>query len=472
MWALSGPDYRPAESESVAVNPAGNASGPWIAVGGGGVPESNQVSIEQDMALANSVLGPGGQLLFAAGPGSHSVQVLFENKRGKPLVNELGAFFSPRAGRDSIYRPTTLPAGGPATVANTRKALVEALSDPADKRPLLFFFAGHGEQGDEPRFNLLRLWGRFPLTVEDLARTLDAAVAARRVRVVITSCFSGGFGDIVFTAADQANGATTGDRCGFFASPWDLEATGCDPNPDRRLHESYSLYFFNALRGLDRHGKPLAKVSLDLDGDGRISLLEAHTRVRISDQSSDVPTTTSERWLRYVALAGGPEADIELPEEDAVITAMAQRLELSGREREATGMLAHARTQLEQAKIDLEDARVAEDDAWSRAAADLLARWAMLDDPWHPDFERLMQKQSTQIAEHLEQSDSYKAYLESAETTNRVDDFLGRLRLQAAPLERLVRAQETRVLARRLKARGGPEWDTYQRLLTCERSAP
>ena len=61
----------------------------WIAAGGGGTPEFNQVSIEQDLGLARETFGTGGLLLFAGGRGSHGVQVQVKQPQGDALLREL-----------------------------------------------------------------------------------------------------------------------------------------------------------------------------------------------------------------------------------------------------------------------------------------------------------------------------------------------------------------------------------------------
>src|SRR4029453_14151341 len=99
---------------------------------------------------------------------------------------------------------------------------------------------------------------------------------------------------VVSPQANPPGGAAPGNRCGFFASTWDRPANGCDPDPERGRQEGYSLHFLEAPRGQDRAGAPVA--GLDLDGDGKVSLLEAHTRARIASRSLDVPPPTSERW--------------------------------------------------------------------------------------------------------------------------------------------------------------------------------
>ncbi|MFT7622741.1 MAG: hypothetical protein ACI9WU_001916 [Myxococcota bacterium] len=456
------------------VEPAkADRSGRWIALGGGSLPELNQVSIEQDLALARDVLGADrGHVLFAGGPDSRSVQVLDPAPRGDALMMELAGIFSPRSGRDAHYRKTTLTPAGPATVESALQAIQDELARPDAKGGLLLYLAGHGEQGEAPRNNLMRLWGQGALTATAMAETLDAAPASRQVRMVATTCFSGGFAEIVFVGADSAKGAAKGDRCGLFASPWDLEASGCDPDPDRRKHQGYGVHFLNALQGRARDGKPLPLEQLDLDKDGVISLLEAHTRARIASASWDVPTTTSERWLRYVGLVAGDQKPVALPEEDAVIQAMATRLGISGSLAEAQSLQSAVNTAVEVALADLADSRDSEDLAFRALAADLLTRWPVIDDPWHPDFGPTVRQHRAAITEFLAMSPRFARYREAITAVDRLDSFVSSARVKAAPVERLVRAHQNKLLASRLAAVGGTEWAVYEQLLACERSAP
>ncbi|MEX1367788.1 MAG: hypothetical protein AB1Z98_31960, partial [Nannocystaceae bacterium] len=332
---------------------------------------------------------------------------------------------------------------------------------------LLLYLGGHGDIGDEPRHNTISLWERSAIDVVDLAQHLDRS--SRPVRLVVTTCFSGGFAELVFRGADPELGPSVGQRCGLFAAPWDLEASGCDPNPDRAAQEGYGLHLLNALRGRDRDGTPLPLETLDLDGDRHISLLEAHSRVRIATRSADVPTTTAERWLRHAAPEHGAEAEVSLPEEDAVINALAEQLGVVGREPTAYLEQQRLGDDIEAHLRQLEDAGQTEDDAYRRAAAELLARWPVLDDPWHPDQPALIREQRDAIAEHLEGSSSYAEYLAARSELDRLGQRLWELRRQSAPYERLTRALDNRTLARRLRAAGGQPWATYERILACER---
>lgn len=440
----------------------------WIAAASGAVPELNQVSLEQDLALAAEVLGPGGRVLFGAGPDTATVQVLAPERETDLVVLALGDLFDPRGGRDLRYRPTALRAAEPATAQGLLGALDHALAGGPD--PLLLYLGGHGNIGDRPRHNTISLWEQSAIDVVDLAERLDRS--PRPVQLVVTTCFSGGFAEVLFRGADEGQGASPIERCGLFAAPWDLEATGCDPNPDRAAQEGYGLHLLEALRGRDRDGTPLPISALDFDGDRHISLLEAHSRVRIASPSADVPTSTSERWLRHAAPAEGPEAEVTLPEEEAVIAALAQRLHLRGKEGQAHLELQRLGDDIQALLRRLEDAQRDEDDAYRLAAAELLARWPVLDDPWHPDHRDVVDRHHDAIAEHLERSPSYAAYVEARREVDRLGQRLWELRRSSAPYERLSRALDNRTLARRLRAAGGEAWATYDRILRCERGRP
>ena len=454
-------DAPPAARTVAPAAPSPPAGPPrWIGLGGGATPETSQVSLEQDLLLALDVLGPGS-ILFAGGPGTHAVQVLDREQRGDPLLRRLAELFAPRVGRDAHYRASRLPIAGPATAGALLDSL-ERAARVADAAPLLLYVAGHGDQGQTAGDNRVLLWADTHVTPVALATALDRG-AQRPVVAVVTTCFSGGFAEVAFIGGDPSRGTPPVVRCGLFASTWDREAAGCDPNPERRAQQGYGLYFLNALRGRDAEGRPLPASVLDLDGDGRISLLEAHTRARIASPSADVPSTTSERWLRHVGPAGGPQLRVSLPEETAVVAAL---------EAASRGSLAAIRARIAALEGQLTAADREQEGLYRVAAAELLSRWPVLDDPWHPDFATTLEASRAAIDARLRTSTAYAAYASSAARVAALDAELYAARRAAAPLERLQRARTTVELAERLHARGGPDWDEYQRLLACERWAP
>ncbi len=457
----------------------------WIAAGGGALPSENQVQIEQDLALAAETLdafGPG-VLLYAGGAGSEAVQVLRPEPPPRDLRARLGALFDPRPGRDSAYRRTELSPVGAASREAILEALRGALGD-SDTAPLTVYLAGHGLGGDAPIESRLLTWGPGDLWVADVADALDEAGDHRPVRLVVTSCYGGGFAEIAFHRGDPDEGEARSDRCGFFATTWDRVAAGCDPDPDRGSQEGYGLHFLHALRGEDRDG--VADPSIDVDGDGVVSLLEAHTRARIASRSLDVPVTTSERFLRAAALdddeldpeaadrdapsaAAGPTP--RLPEEDATVAALSADLGLPTAEAaEAEALRLDTALREDGEALDALDLALA--DAQEALHGELLHRWPTLDDPWHPDFEATLAASGDAIATHLADSAS-AAQLEELEARRaEVADAHDARLLALARVERLVRAHETIALARRLAAEGGRPWLRYQSFLACERGAP
>ena len=446
-------------------------SGPlrWIVAGGGASPDLNQVQLEQDLALARETLashGPG-LTLFAGGPGSRAVQVLDAELTMDPLRARLAGLLDPRAGRDSTYRASALAADGPASAAAILEAIDGAITSSSDA-PLTVLLAGHGQGGETPRDSSFLTWGPGELWVEDLAAVLDEVPGHRPVRFVITSCYSGGFAELAFAAADPEGEAEPTDRCGLFATTYDRVAAGCDPNPDRGAQEGYGIHFLHALRGEDRAGRPLALRELDLDGDGAISLLEAHTRARVASGSLDVPVTTSERYLRAAAPEIAALDEEGAPaEEHAMIERLSARLGIEpGQARER---LTWMEDELERLGGELDRIEEALAEVEEELRASLLHRWPVLDDPWHPGFDAMLRAEGPSITRFLERS---RLAARRSALLAEQDDVAGdhdRLLVEAAPLERIVRALETIDLASRLHAEGGPRWARYRALLACER---
>jgi hypothetical protein len=441
----------------------------WIAVGGGPEPASTEVSLEQDIALAKETLGQGGIALFAGGPSAAGVRVLQPRKK-RDLFAQVADLLDPRPGRDSTYRLPNVLVDGQATREVVIDTLDQALHQ--DGEPLLIYFATHGEKGDKARDNGVDLWGNSLLTVEDLADLVEADGVSRTVRFVITACYSGGFADLAFAAGDAERGDPAATRrCGLFASEWDEVSSGCDPNPNRRAQEGYGVHFLNALRGRDRSGQPLDAANIDFDNDGRISLLEAHARTRLAARSMGVPTTTSERWLRHAAPKEGPQSPVSMPEEAAVINSLSGRLRL-GSEAAARRRLAKLEKKIAEIDERLADLEDEEADRYDRLRIYMLGRWPTLDDPWHPAFPLTFRTNKRAILVTITNSSLAVDYRRAHLVANHWGVHLDRLRWRTADVRRLVRAYETRTLAARLRAAGGPAWQHYERLLACERGEP
>jgi hypothetical protein len=427
--------------------------------------------VRQDMDLARQTLGKDGIVLFAGGARNYGVQVLHPEaaQRGDRLLRELGDLFDPLDGRDATYRQPLIPADGAATSRRFIEALSAALAEGRDE--LLVYVAVHGEAGDVPADNTIRLWGDAPLSVRDLADVLDSAGSKRVVRFVVTSCYSGGFADLAFDTASAEAGVARSPRCGLFSTEWDREASGCDPNPNRAAQQGYGVHFWHALRGEDRSGAKLSEARIDFDGDGRVSFLEAHTRARIASSSIDVPTSTSERWLRHAAPGAGPESDVALPEEEALISALSADLGLAG-ESAARQRLQSVDAELAEADDALAKAERREMDASAALRMALLQKWPVIDDPWHPEFASTLGTHRAAIGALLREGPLAAEQRAAREDVDGIWKRVDALLAVEARLRRLVRAYETRALARRLRAAGGPAWHYFAQLLACERGRP
>jgi hypothetical protein len=437
----------------------------FLAIGGGPTPDSTEVSLEQDIDLVRRALPPPGRVLFAGGTRSQSVRELAPDLPGDGVMLALGNLLSPRAGRDSRYRPPRFSAER-ATLENVEASLSSALA--VGEEPLLVHISAHGDQGEAPKSNSVALWGGRVLTVARLAELHEQH--ERALRLVATSCFSGGFAELAFAHADENAGPSRVPRCGLFAGTSDRKTSGCDPNPDRRAQESYSVHFTHALSGTRKDGTPLPP-GVDYDRDGRIGLLDAHTWARIRAISFDVPTTTSERWLRRVQAAGGPLDEKLAPEEAAVIRELGEALGLADEDavtkrwKDLDQRLTRLGDQLDEAEGSLAE-REAEE------ATSLLERWPVLDDPFHPDFAITFERNREAIMHALSETKEARARAMVMARVQALDDELGRVGLEEARVLRLSRAYETLHKAAALMKKGGPAAQYYATLLACERGAP
>jgi hypothetical protein len=200
-------------------------------------------------------------------------------------------------------------------------------------------------------------------------------------------------------------------------------------------------------------------------------LLEAHARARIAGRSIDVPTTTSERYLR--AVQSKPSAiDLRLlPEESAVVQQLGARLGLHG-QAAARQRFAQVDKQLRELDERMDRADQSVQDRFGELSARLLGRWPVLDDPYHPEFAPLLARERHAIAQALDAWPEAQRHAAAQRELDALDAQYQQVEVQEAQLTRLMRAYETLGLAAALRARGGPHFAYYRQLLSCERYVP
>jgi len=446
-------------------NPTASAELRFVVIGGGPVPESNEVSLEQDVDLVRRNLPGTGLVLFAGGTGSPTVRELSPTVAADRVRLELGDLFAPRPGRRSRYRAARFQARS-ATLDNVEQTLSAALA--GGDGSLLVYIAAHGDRGDAARDNSVALWGGGVLSVARLAELHERR--SRPMRLVATSCFSGGFGELAFASADpKRRRPSKVPRCGVFAGTADRETSGCDPNPNRRSQESYGLHLAHALAGQRKDGSPLPVAPADFDADGKIGLLDAHTWARIEAVSFDVPTTTSERWLRAVEPGSAP-IDLRLsPEDAAVVERLGRALGVTD-EQSASARWQELDRQIAAVNDELDDVEAELATSEDALATQLLERWPVLDDAFHPDFEATFAANRDAIAQLFERSDDAERRRLAAQRSDQLYGALDRAAVAEARILRLLRAYETLHKLAALTRRQGEGSEYYQRLLSCERA--
>ncbi len=435
----------------------------YLLVGGGADPDSTQVSMDQDLGLLQSALHGSGVTLFAAGPDVASVQRLRETRDGA-LRMRLAGLFDPRDLRHADLARPSLHVNGPAFAEVVVDALDVMLPRPG---PLLMWFATHGSGGEHPAMSTLPLWGGFGLSVSGLAEQLDGS--RRDVRVVVTACHGGGFAEMIYRGADPEQGYASA-RCGFFAAPYNDEAAGCDSNPDRGAQESYAKHFTTTLATNEgEHGR-------DLNGDGRVTLREAHTVARAQARSIDRPFATSDYLLAQLDLVprDNDEPDPPAREEDLafeerwLINALGHALSLPAQ--------ADAETRFNalEAELDALDLRARElerdiDDTYALLRIALLERFPFVDDPWREDFDRLLHENAPAIEATLA-SPTAERYRRSVEVLDTLMTDAEERQAEWAQVDRLLSAYATVERVALLRARGGEDLHAFRRFLACERA--
>ncbi len=266
----------------------------WL-IGGGPNLEESQAQIEQNVIWARDVIShaAGDRVLrvyFTDGadpakdvtewkPSEETAESL------QPLARVLNSYWS----NGELYRNHRLGDVAGGTEAGFLRAELARdlqLLKPGDRA--LIVFNGHGGYDrTDTSHNTIALWNDTEMTVDDTDALLSSLNPEVSLRFIFTQCYSGAFARL---AAPGKN------WCGFLAEAEDRPAEGCSASVDIGDYRDYSTFFFAALAGKDRRATPLT-VSADRNGDGSVSLREAHLYALLAGRSSDLPRSTSEVYL-------------------------------------------------------------------------------------------------------------------------------------------------------------------------------
>ncbi len=260
----------------------------FLVLGGGGAPSYNEIAIEKNVLYFQ-------RTLKTLGFDPSQATILFANGNdGSETVRYVDADRSER------FKAPNIPyLQAAATVDNLEQSLQQiANASGSDRRPLFFYFTGHGSRNREDEDNnTMMLWNEQSFSVREFATFLDRLPPTKPVVTVMVQCYAGAFANsIVYENGDPQAKIVDRHRCGFFATTKYLPSVGCTAEVNEADYRDYSSSFFAGLSGTNRIGQRVA--SADYNQDGRVSYLEAHAFAKVDEQAADLPISTSESWLQ------------------------------------------------------------------------------------------------------------------------------------------------------------------------------
>ncbi|MGL4460814.1 MAG: hypothetical protein ACRC1K_01585 [Planctomycetia bacterium] len=452
-----------------------------LTIGGGPTAGESQVSLEENVLFLQRTLERSAPdlehcILFGSGP-AKSPDVCVRGPNPPPEVNELLAdlFDADVGGLSMDHRPHVVasvagPAARPAILAELDRFSKKLAA--GDR--LIVYASGHGGKGAPVANGVLYTWEHddepAEIAVRDLAAAFDAFDPAVDVVLVMVQCYAGCFANVLFVDADPAKGLAPHRRAGFFATIESREAAGCTPDVLRDDYQEYSTYFWAAAGGRNRAGRKVK--AEDVDGDGRIDFREAHAHVLTNAPTIDVPSRTSDVFLRTFSSLDKTnrrliEADryysrlaaLADPVDRAAMDALSKELRLSGENRVHDAARRSDQTQYDR-QAATEEADRKEDErrkAGGKIAAALKRRWPTVSQPWHPTTRKLLTADAAAVTAAVKKHPAYAEWTKLGEEVAALDDDADRLEKEWAKLQRLVYVAETAALAKNLETEADEE---------------
>ncbi len=348
---------------------------------------------------------------------------------------------------------------------------------PARGDRVLLVFYGHGTyEGDDVGRNALRLWGNTLLPARDLESLLSVIDPDVPVRFVLPQCYSGGFKRVMHPRGDDTRELVRHNRCGFMSVPEDQESEGCSPSINVGDFRDYSTYFFAALDGRSRLGVKLPQPNADLDGNGVVTLREAHLYSIAAAVSTDSPRSTSEvfledwqpwylRWITY-----GSEPD-NLYQQLASQVAVANSLPPAGRALVDALEQARRQTYNERRALKLERKEIKNSvkPLQETLRTDLSARWPEALYPYTLNFNKFLQNQLGPAQAFIMRHAAYAPLVSQQERILQLDTSILAAERKLAQFDKIRRMRKlARILDQFGRVASEQERVSYQRLLSCE----
>lgn len=193
------------------------------------------------------------------------------------------------------YRNHIIPDVAGSTQADLLEDALTDILNSAPDDPTLIVYNGHGRQSSSTTDKVtMELWNDTQMTAAQLHSILETSNAPSRF--IFTQCYSGGFHRLAYKNPESGLALSNANRCGFTAESAYRLSEGCSASIDSNDYRDYTTFFFAALNGYDRNGEILP-VNTDINGDGEVSLREAHLYTLENAHSTDLSRSTSEDYL-------------------------------------------------------------------------------------------------------------------------------------------------------------------------------
>ena len=474
-----------------------------LILGGGYNPTGNQASLEENVLFFQQLLKEKhtgayhSEIYFADGDDpTPDLQVMAaEPARTKlPAFTLLASLHRRRGQEDVEYRNHRIRnvAGplDPALIRSAFKRINESFR-PGDR--LIVYVAAHGSEGPESDEydTTIDCWNEKSITAREFNSWLNELPRELPVVMVMAQCYSGGFARSIFRDLRQSEGLVPFLRVGFFVQQHDLPAAGC--RPDIEHDDEFSSYFWGAVAGRMRNGKPIE--GCDLNDDGMISFAEAYAYAFWASETIDIPLKTSDVFLRAYSrmsselgdrdqltrpgsgsqLAGSLQSYVDRgsPLTAKIVKELSRKLEFS-LDQNVVGIV---KAYEDHRKKVPGEGRERNNRRGSRTVRrDLLKeiteKWPELGDSRHWEESSLLKEDAQEkLMEELKELPSFAAYDERRRQMESIGDDLEKHELQEVKFRRLIKTLELIVLEKNLAAVAKPEIvRRYQQMIDLEQS--
>jgi len=208
---------------------------------------------------------------------------------------------------------------------------------------LFIYFTGHGGPGRPDRNTTMAMWEDRSLNVTDFSAMLDRLSPKVQVVLLMVQCHAGGFADVDFPRWPAQGRAwlRRGDAV-FLRRHSTVGPPAAPPMSTKKIITTTRRRFLR--RWAERRGPGSGLRTPDYDGNGRVSLAEAHAYVLLHSDTIELPLTTSDVLLRQFSRENGtdlvrPDGPFDeliqhaSPTQRAILEGLSDQLELKGNSR-------------------------------------------------------------------------------------------------------------------------------------------